>query len=205
MKISGLLFIIGLLTIGGLYTRERSLSNAIQPQVAGIATEAPEYTPNVNLSPTPAITVTQNTTAQLPIPTVDPDPIINCTSQHLGVLKLRASVCKVAVECFLEAGKYILASSEDDCKQKQKNYVDGYLGGVTPPPIQNYTYQAPNYYIPPMPTTNPNIAKNAQDQFNQINNNMQNLTPTNTQYITGTPIPCSSLQGQANISQVNCQ
>ncbi len=151
-----------------------------------------------------------------PIPTVDPDPIINCTSQHLGVLKLRASVCKVSVECQF-GNNWILYPSMAACRKAQaliinqnqnipaqKQQATSYQwDGVTPPPIVHYDYTLPYTYVPPMPTTDPNLVNNTINQMNAAANNipqMGALTPINP-----TPIPCSSLQGNVTIVGGNCQ
>lgn len=237
----GLLLIGGALITGRLYSKVQSLK-ANKPQVAGITTEAPQYIPSNNYPSAPVgLTTNVDTNVQVPIPTVDPDPIITCIFQHIPNRTMRTSVCKSATECQL-GNEWIFYSSMSACKAAQTQLI------ITPPPVQQTSTPysgyisplttSPSYppctvYFPatkvtetyttltpsdcvswqdaaritgqPIPTTDPNIAKNAQDQFNQINNNMQNLTPTNTQYITGTPIPCSSLQGQANIVGGGCQ
>ncbi|GEM_PF-4872988 len=228
LAISGgaILFIGGALVTGRLYSKVQALKSS-QPQIAGIATEAHQNVPS-DISSAPQA-LTADTNNQLPTPTVDPDPIVQCTMNANcggGVKLLKASVCGQSVCC--EVGStWSLYGSKESCSQAQNAYFQAtYVAPPTikptyPPCVLYYpvTKTYSTYYglspadclswqngIPnPMPTTDPNIAKNAQDQFNQINNNMQNLTPSNTQYITGTPVPCSSLQGQANIIGGGCQ
>ncbi len=64
-------------------------------------------------TPTPTTKKIQN----YPTITPDPDPIIKCRYEHLGIIEMKQSECNRKGECEIN-GMYVLAESEDECKAK---------------------------------------------------------------------------------------
>ena len=56
------------------------------------------------------------------VPTVDPDPMVNCQFTYLGAKLMRNSECKITFECEIEKGKWYLYTSRDQCSKDQTAY-----------------------------------------------------------------------------------
>ncbi|RJQ35783.1 hypothetical protein C4559_06430 [Candidatus Microgenomates bacterium] len=76
-------------------------------------------------------------------PSIDPDPIINCSFQYLGSKPLKRSECSISFECQINSQWYIY-TSRDKCKQDQENFWRNYYNNQnaklpTFAPLPTYT------------------------------------------------------------------
>lgn len=101
-----------------------NLKNILTPPV----TPTLETIPTVETAPTKII-------INKPIPTSDPDPIINCKSDNFGILKIRKSECNRGRECQV-GDKWMFAASEADCLSAQ-NAISGQSASVSIPVYTN--------------------------------------------------------------------
>ncbi len=97
-----------------------SINDTALSRVLGLATQitpTPSPTPTVTPLPTYAPTLTPTSVPRQN--TYDPDPIIDCKSDNLGVLRIRRSECTKGTECNLGNNRWVFAASVAECVATQ--------------------------------------------------------------------------------------
>lgn len=115
-----------------------SINDTALSRVLGLSTQA---TPTPSATPT-FVPLLTNTPILTPtsVPrqnTYDPDPIIDCKSDNLGVLRIRRSECTKGTECDLGNNRWIFAATKAECVVAQNAADTGN------PPQQNYGTSEP--------------------------------------------------------------
>lgn len=119
--------------------KNKILKKQVQPNTANSSTKTPVTT----------------TTAQ------DPDPMVTCNTKHLGSFQITQSECDKLIECEI-AGKWYIASSEQECKSNQELYAKAmrsYTSGTSTGYVPNINLRAAPSIKPfvtqPLPSTEP--------------------------------------------------
>lgn len=137
IQINHILLVLIALGIGGIlalgFKTYLSPINKSNSEIKGAQTES--------LSPTPIEEVIPSATPTIYIykaqPTIDPDPIVNCTITNIGVVKIKSSQCSISFACEVGKGNWQLYTSKDKCNQDQANYDSGKQNNPINIPLEN--------------------------------------------------------------------
>lgn len=198
LNIIGLCFVTVLLFV--VFSKQiTAFAGMAREKVFGISTTKPTPIPTINPvemfptdTPSPYPTETTNTRNYV-YPTVNPDPIINCTIQKIGVQQMPRSQCNISFACQIGSTWYVY-TSRDKCSQDQRSQTTN--NGYVPP---NYTY--PTYA--PYPTSAPYVYQSPTPNQQSIDACKANCQQLEQAYLNN--LPGEGNQAAAYQQRLQCE